>query len=203
MALLLEGSGWGLWLTRTVVVLPVVTAMAVIGEIWRIIYFPAPNGFLNSILGSFGLPAGTFLDSPSTALVSIGAVGIWAGAPYNMVVFLAGLAGIDRNLYEAAAVDGASTLRRIWSITIPGLAGSFIIVLTLAAIRALGIFTEVYVLTGGGPAGSTTVWMTAVFSLGFERNNIGVASAASVLLLLTTMGLTILTQFLTRRKTDR
>ncbi|MDO4899800.1 carbohydrate ABC transporter permease [Actinomyces sp.] len=202
LALVLEGSGIGLWLTRTVVVLPVVTATAVIGEIWRIIYFPDAGGFLNTILGWFHLGPSTFLDSPSTALMSVAAVGIWSGAPYNMVIFLAGLAGIDRNLYEAAAVDGAGRWRRLWSIVIPSLRSSMIIVLTLAAIRALGIFTEVYVLTGGGPANSTTTWMTQVYTQGFDRSDVGVASAASMLLLATTLTLTIIVRWLAARRRE-
>lgn len=202
LALLLEGSGFALWVARTIVVLPVVTAMAVIGEIWRLIYYPASTGFLNSIFGSVGLGPYPWLDSPASALASIMIVGIWAGAPYNMVVFLAGLAGIDRSLYESASVDGASRWRRLVDIVIPGLRGSFVIVLTLSAIRSLGIFTEVYVLTGGGPAGSTHVWMTQVYSQGFDRSNIGLASAASMLLLLVTAGLTTFVQALSRRKAD-
>ena len=200
LALMLEGTGLGLWLTRTIVVLPVVTAMAVIGEIWRIIYYPDSSGLLNSVLGTVGLGPSSFLDSPETALMSIAAVGIWSGAPYNMVIFLAGLAGIDRNLYEAAAMDGAGTLRRVRSIVIPNLRGSFAIILTLSAIRALGIFTEVYVLTGGGPAGSTTTWMTQIYSVGFSRNDVGVASAGSILLLLTTLTLTVVVRRLSARK---
>ncbi|WP_103063185.1 carbohydrate ABC transporter permease [Actinomyces qiguomingii] len=202
LALMLEGSSLGLWLTRTVVVLPVVTATAVIGEIWRIIYFPDADGFLNTILAWFHLGPFPFLDSPRTALISVAAVGIWAGAPYNMVIFLAGLAGIDRNLYEAAAVDGAGRWRRLWSIVIPSLRSSMVIVLTLAAIRALGIFTEVYVLTGGGPANSTTTWMTQVYTQGFDRSDVGVASAASILLLATTLTLTIIVRWLTARRSE-
>jgi multiple sugar transport system permease protein len=78
-----------------------------------------------------------------------------------------------------------------------------VIVLTLAAIRSLRSFTEVYVLTGGGPAGSTEVWMTRMYSLGFQRNDIGVASAAAVLLLVVTLLLTVGTQLLAKRKAAR
>lgn len=202
LAFLLEGAGFGLWLTRTVVVLPVVTALAVVGEIWRLIYYSDSSGFLNSVLGTFGLGPFTFLSSPDTALMSIAVVGIWTMAPYNMVIFLAGLAGIDRNLYEAAAMDGAGTLRRLHSIVIPSLRSSFVIVLTLSAIRALGIFTEVYVLTGGGPASSTTTWMTQVYTVGFDRSDVGVASAGSLLLLIVTFTLTVVVRGLSARRRD-
>ncbi|UZX01755.1 sugar ABC transporter permease [Arthrobacter sp. CDRTa11] len=203
LALLLEGQARSLWVLRTAIFLPVVTALAVVGEIWRILYFPTPDGPLNSILSSVGLGPLQFLNGTDTALWSIAVVGIWSGAPYNMVIILAGLTGVDRSLYESAGVDGATVWQRLRYITLPALRPSIVIVLTLAAIRSLRSFTEVYVLTGGGPAGSTEVWMTRMYSLGFQRNDIGVASAAAVLLLLVTLLLTVGTQLLARRKAQR
>ncbi len=203
LALLLEGSTRSLWIVRTAVFLPVVTAVAVVGEIWRILYFPSDIGFLNSILGAIGLGPLQVLSDPSTALFWVMVVGIWIQAPYNMVILLAGLTGIDRGLYEAADMDGATRWHRLRYIVLPGLAPAFSVVITLAAIRALRIFTEVYVLTGGGPAGSTEVWMTRVYAAGFERNDLGVASAASTLLLLVTIVLTITVQMIGRRKDAR
>jgi len=203
LALLLEGQARSLWILRTTIFLPVVTALAVVGEIWRILYFPTADGPLNSILGWLGLGPMQFLNGTDTALWSIAVVGIWSGAPYNMVIILAGLTGVDRSLYESAGVDGASIWQRLRYITLPALRPSLIIVLTLAAIRSLRSFTEVYVLTGGGPAGSTEVWMTRMYSLGFQRNDIGVASAAAVLLLVVTLLLTVGTQLLGKRKAAR
>lgn len=200
LALLLEGPSRVLQIARTAVFLPVVTAIAVIGEIWRTIYVPTDAGLLNSILGVVGIPPQPFLSDPSTALMWIAVVGIWTSAPYNMLIILAGLAGIDRSLYEAAAVDGATRWHRIKYIVVPGLRAALSVVLTLAALRSLRIFTEVFVLTGGGPAGSTEVWMTRVYSVGFAANDLGVASAASMLLLLVTIILTIGVRQLTTSK---
>jgi multiple sugar transport system permease protein len=199
LALLLEGQTRSLWVVRTAVFLPVVTALAVVGEVWRLLYLPTDDGFVNTVLGFIGFGPQPFLDSPDTALWSVMTVGIWIGAPYNMVIILAGLAGVDRSLYEAAAMDGVSVWQRLRYITLPALRPALTIVLTLAAIRGLRIFTEVYVLTGGGPAGSTEVWMTRVFSLGFERNDIGVASAGSMVLLAVTLVLTVGVRLLSRR----
>ncbi|KJC64965.1 carbohydrate ABC transporter membrane protein 1, CUT1 family [Agreia bicolorata] len=200
LALLLEGSSRRLWFVRTAVFLPVVTAVAVVGEIWRILLFPTESGFINSILGMVGIQAQGFLSDPNTSLGYVMAVGIWISAPYNMVIILAGLAGIDRALYESAAVDGVTTWQRLRYIVFPALRPALSVVLTLAAIRSLRIFTEVFVLTGGGPAGSTEVWMTRVFSLGFKGNDLGVASAASVLLLVATLVLTVSVRMVSNRK---
>ncbi|MCO1574976.1 sugar ABC transporter permease [Crossiella sp. SN42] len=200
LALLLEGTARSLWFVRSAVFLPVVAATAVVGEIWRLLYYPAEGGFLNSLLSWAGLGPSTFLDHPDTSLWSVMAVGIWKGAPYDMVILLAGLAGIDRQLYESAAIDGCTTWQRVRYITLPALRPAITILLTLASIRGLRVFTEVYVLTGGGPAGSTDVWMTRVFSLGFETSELGVASAGSVVLFLVTLLLTLFVQLLRRRR---
>ncbi|GAA3776264.1 carbohydrate ABC transporter permease [Streptomyces phyllanthi] len=191
LALLLEGQTRSLKFVRAAVFLPVVTATAVVGEMWRLLYYPTSDGLINSALGVLGLGPVPFLDNPDTALWATMAMGIWIWAPYNMVILLAGLAGVDRSLYEAAAMDGVSLRQRLRHITLPAIRPALGIVLTLAAIRGLRAFTEVYVLTGGGPAGSTEVWMTRAYTLGFTRNDIGGASAASAVLLCVTLLLTV------------
>ncbi|MEN8874893.1 MAG: sugar ABC transporter permease [Pacificibacter sp.] len=200
LALLLEGPSRTLWFVRTAVFLPVVTASAVVGEIWRIIYYPAADGFLNKVIGLFGIDPIRYLEDTSVALYAVMTVGIWSSAPYYMVIFLAGLAGVDRSLYEAAAIDGARMRHRILYVTIPALRPAIMIVSILAAVRALRIFTDVWVLTGGGPAGSTQVWMTQIYTQGFERNNLGVASVASILLLIASVLLTVVAIYFTRNK---
>jgi multiple sugar transport system permease protein len=200
LALLLEGTARHLWFVRTAVFLPTVTAMAVVAALWRIIYYPAADGALNSVLGWIGLGPSQYLDSPHSALVSVLGVGVWRSAPYDMMIFLAGLAGVDRTLYEAAEVDGASIRQRLWNVTFPALRPVFGIVLTLAAIRGLRVFTEIYLLTNGGPNGSTEVVMTLVYKLGLERNELGVASAGAMLLLVATVALTLVAQYARRRR---
>ncbi|WP_298555168.1 carbohydrate ABC transporter permease [Streptomyces luteogriseus] len=199
LALLLEGQARSLKIIRTAVFLPVVTATAVVGEMWRLMYYPTSDGLINSGLGLLGLGPVPYLDNPGTALWATMAMGIWMLAPYNMVIILAGLAGVDRSLYEAAAMDGVSLWQRLRHITLPAIRPALGIVLTLAAIRGLRVFTEVYVLTGGGPAGSTDVWMTRAYTLGFTRNDIGGASAASVVLLCVTLLLTVTVNYLRKR----
>ncbi len=194
LALLLEGSARQLWIVRTAVFLPTVAAMAVVAEVWRILYYPAPDGAINTILGYFGTGPSQFLNSEDSSLLSVMAVGIWRGAPYDMMIFLAGLAGVDRTLYEASAADGAGPLRRIWHITFPALRPVFAILFTLAAIRGLRVFTEIFLLTNGGPNGSTEVLMTLIYKLGLERGELGVAAAGSMILLLATVVLTLAVQ---------
>ena len=150
---------------------------------------------MNTILGWLGMGPSQFLNGEDSSLLSVMAVGIWRGAPYDMMIFLAGLAGVDRTLYEASAADGAGIFRRIWHVTLPSLRPVFAILFTLAAIRGLRVFTEVFLLTNGGPNGSTEVLMTLIYKLGLERGELGVAAAGSMILLLATVVLTLAVQF--------
>ncbi|MCP2344935.1 carbohydrate ABC transporter permease [Nonomuraea roseoviolacea] len=200
LALLIEGPARYLWFVRTAAFLPVVTTMAVVAEVWRIMYHPGDTGMVNSILGWFGGDPQPFLASEHSSLLSIMGMSVWRGTPYDMMIFLAGLVGVDRSLYEAAAVDGATTWKRLRHITLPALRPVFWILFTLAAIRGLRVFVEVYVLTNGGPNGSSEVLMTLVYKLGFQKGELGVASAGGILLFLATLLLTVLVQVMRRRQ---
>lgn len=107
---------------------------------------------------------------------------------------------MDRGLYEAAKVDGASRLQRVWHVTVPGLRSVFSILFILAAIRGLRVFTEVFLLTNGGPDGSTEVVMTLIYKLGLEQNRLGVGAAGAVLLFIATLILTVVVHLLRRRE---
>ncbi|WP_199041818.1 carbohydrate ABC transporter permease [Glycomyces salinus] len=200
IALLLEGTARHLWLVRTAVFLPTIVTMAVVAEVWRVLYYPAPDGVVNSVLAWIGLGPSQFLNSADTSLSSVIAVGIWRHAPYDMMIILAGLAGVDRTLYEAASADGANTWQRLRHVTLPALRPVFIILLTLAAIRGMRVFTEIFLLTNGGPNGSTEVLMTLIYKLGLERNELGIAAAGSVVLLAVTVVLTLAVQAVRARR---
>ncbi|MFF7249740.1 carbohydrate ABC transporter permease [Embleya sp. NPDC008237] len=200
LALLMEGQSRRLGFVRSAAFLPVVVPMAVVAELWRIMYHPTDDGMLNSILGLVGLGPSGFINDPDTSMSSIMLTGIWRGAPYDMMIFLAGLTSVDRGLYEAARVDGASRWQRVRHVTVPGLRSVFSILFILAAIRGLRVFTEVFLLTNGGPNGSTEVVMTLIYKLGLEQNRLGVGAAGAVLLFVATLILTIIVQLLRRRE---
>lgn len=199
LALLVEGKARHLWLVRTAAFLPVVTTLAVAAEVWRIMYHPSDQGPLNTIISWVGIGPQPYLADEDSSLLSIMGVGIWRGAPYDMMIFIAGLAGVDRNLYESAAVDGASVWRRFVHVTVPALRPVFAILFTLAAIRGLRVFTEVFLLTNGAPNGSTEVLMTLIYKLGLQQGYLGVASAGSIVLFVATVILTVMVRMLRRR----
>lgn len=191
LALFLEGPARHLRFIRTAIFLPAITSVAIIAEIWRILFNSADYGIVNSTLSFLGIAPQGFLSDPNQALWVLILMSIWKSAPYDMVIFVAGLVGINRELYDAASVDGASPLRKFWHVTIPGIIPSISVVVMLSFIRGFRIFAEVYATTGGGPAGSTSTIMTHIYKVGFEELNYGYASAVSLLLLLFTVALTL------------
>lgn len=193
LALLLESPARHVRILRTAVFLPAVTAMVAVAELWGALLFPGRYGAVNSFLGALGIGAQPFLASPHSSLWTVMLIQVWKAAPYDMVIFIAGLVGIDRQLYESASIDGANAWQRLRRITIPSLRPITTIVLTLGIIRGLRVFTEINVLTGGGPGGSTETIVTTTFKAATVSNDTGYASAISTLLLIATILLTSLT----------
>ncbi|CCN73641.1 carbohydrate ABC transporter permease [Vibrio nigripulchritudo] len=191
VALALQEQARHIKIIRTAIFIPAVTSVAIIAEIWRIAFYPVPYGVINTIIGWFSIEPQGFLSDPDQALLTVILLQVWKSVPYNMVIFLAGLSGVSRDLYDAASVDGANIWRKIWHVTIPGLVPAISVVVMLSFIRGFRVFAEIYTTTGGGPGGSTEVIMTHVFKAGFERFDYGYATAISFLLLVFTLFLTL------------
>jgi multiple sugar transport system permease protein len=186
LAQALQGTARHMRILRTAMFLPAVTSVAVVAEIWRILYAPTPDGVINTIIGWVGMPPQGFWSDPRQALGALVGMHVWKHVPYDTVIFVAGLAGVNRELYDAAAVDGANAWHRFVHVTLPGLAPAITVVLALGFIRGFRVFTEVYATTGGGPAGSTEVVMTHIYKQGFQELDYGYAAAASTVLFIFT-----------------
>ncbi|WP_419144712.1 carbohydrate ABC transporter permease [Klebsiella oxytoca] len=199
LAMLLEGPARHLRFIRTAIFLPAVTSAAIVAEMWRILFNPTPNGVVNHLLSWFGIDDQGFLASSDQALWVIMLLHIWKAIPYNMVIFIAGLAGISRDLYDAANVDGANWWNRLRYVTLPGMIPALSVVLMLSFIRGFRVFAEVYATTGGGPSNATEMIMTHIYKLGFEQFDYGYASAVSFLLFAFTVVLTIVHLTLKKR----
>ncbi len=162
--------------------IPVVTSMVVVGIVWKGLY--NESGILNHLLLSFhliGKPI-SWLDTPQTALLSVAIVIIWRGLGYYMVIYLAGLQAISKELYEASEIDGARRFRQFVAITVPLLKPSILIVSVMTTINAFKIFDEVYIMTGGGPVRSTETIVYFIYDAAFSKLRVGYASAAGVVL---------------------
>jgi multiple sugar transport system permease protein len=186
LAQALQGTARHMRILRTAMFLPAVTSVAVVAEIWRILYAPTPDGVINTVIGWGGVAPQGFWSDPRQALGALVGMHVWKHVPYDTVIFVAGLAGVNRELYDAAAVDGANAWHRFVHVTLPGLAPAITVVLALGFIRGFRVFTEVYATTGGGPAGSTEVVMTHIYKQGFQELDYGYAAAASTVLFIFT-----------------
>jgi multiple sugar transport system permease protein len=192
LALLLESPARHVRILRTAVFLPTVIAMVAAAELWKTLLYPSGYGAVNSLLGHAGVGTQPFFSSPHSSLASVVGMQIWKHAPYDMVIFIAGLAGIDRQLYEAAHLDGATWRQRLRFVTLPELRPITTIVLVLGIIRGLRVFTDIWVSTNGGPAGSTESVVTFLYRQFSENNDTGYAAAIGTVLLATTISLTCL-----------
>lgn len=170
--------------------LPVVTSGVVLSVVWLYLYDPA-FGLLNYLLGGVGVDPVLWLADPTFSLVSIVLMyhaSHWGG---SIILLTASMGGIPKELYEAASIEGASILRQILSITVPLLKPALTYVSILGTIASLQIFTEIFVMTRGGPNYATTNLVFSIYEYGFIRFDFGRASAVAVILLLITVSLAV------------
>lgn len=177
---------------------PMVTSTVAAAMVWWWMYNPQ-FGIFNVLLKLVGLPEQPWLMSSRMALPSIIIFSVWKNLGYNMIIYLAGLQAIPPQFYEAATIDGAGTVKRFWRITIPLLAPTTTFILIYDTILALQVFDQVFVLTGGGPAGSTNVVVLDLYRQAFERYNFGYAAAEAMVLFLFIMGVTVLQYLYSQR----
>jgi multiple sugar transport system permease protein len=178
IALLLNQALRGLAIFRTAFFLPVVTPLVVAAIVWKWVY-NGDYGLANYYLTQLHLidePV-RWLSNPDLALPSVIVMTIWKGVGFAMVVYLAGLQAIPEDYYEAAKVDGAGAWHRLRHITIPLVAPSSFFLLVIGVIGAFQVFTEVYIMTNGGPLQSTSTIVYYLWDMGFKEFQMGYASA--------------------------
>jgi multiple sugar transport system permease protein len=164
---------------RTFYFAPVVVPMVVVSVIWTFLYNPG-QGTINYFLGLVGLGPYDWLGSTHLAFPAIMLLSIWQGVGFQMVIYLAGLQEIPDSLYEASAIDGASQVQDFFYITVPMLRNTHIFVITTTTILAFRLFTQVWVMTAGGPQNATMTTIVHVVLQGFRQLNVGYASALTV-----------------------
>jgi multiple sugar transport system permease protein len=185
-------------LFKAVYFAPMVTSTAAAAMVWWWLYNPQ-FGLFNVLLRLVGLPDQPWLMSSHTALTAIIIFSVWKTLGYNMIIYLAGLQAIPIQFYEAATIDGASALGRFWRISVPLLAPTTTFLLIYNGILAFQVFDQVFVLTGGGPAGATNVVVLEVYRQAFERYNMGYAAAEATVLFVLILGITALQYFYSKR----
>jgi multiple sugar transport system permease protein len=201
LAMLVNAKVRGRNFFRTVYFIPVVTSMVVVSLLWRFIY--EPDGLLNQLIRtvSFGAWEGTdWLNNPTTAMPAIMIMSIWQAVGFHMVIWLAGLQTIPGDLYEAAALDGASGWRLFRNVTWPSLLQTRTFVLITITIAAFSLFTQISVMTQGGPLDSTTTVVFMAVRTGYEQHATGYAAAVSLVFFVIVLTISLVQRFLTREK---
>jgi multiple sugar transport system permease protein len=168
-------------LFRTALFLPVVTTLVAVAVVWRYLYHPR-YGLLNYGLGLFGIGPIDWLGDPDWAMPAIILLAIWKNFGFNMIIFSAGLQSIPAQLYEAAALDGASAWQQFRHVTLPMLAPTFLFVVVITLIGYFQLFAEPYVMTQGGPDNSTLSVVLLMYQEGFRWWNMGYAAAVAFVL---------------------
>ncbi|HET9649217.1 MAG TPA: sugar ABC transporter permease [Microlunatus sp.] len=193
----------GQWFFRLAFFVPFILPSAAIALIWNFIYTPS-TGLWNSLQTLLGAESpNPVLGTPDLAMIGIAITTIWWTIGFNFVLYLAGLQDIPRELYEAAAVDGATSWQQIRHISIPMLSRTTTLVILLQIIASLKIFDQVYLMTAGGPGTSTQVLLQLVTTTAFTDYRVGAASAASVLLFIVILLVTVIRQFVQRAQERR
>jgi multiple sugar transport system permease protein len=182
LAVALNRARRGIGLLRAAFFAPVVASTVVTAAIWRLLLDPS-NGLLNGVLGVFGLPPQGFITSQSEALPSIVMMQVWQQVGLTMVIFLGGLQFIPQDLYDAAAVDGTGPWQRFRYLTWPLLRRTTVVVAVITSITALQTFAPAFVLTQGGPNGSTSFLVYRIYRQAFSLLDPAYASAMSLALL--------------------
>ncbi|MGF6989183.1 multiple sugar transport system permease protein [Lachnospiraceae bacterium PM6-15] len=183
IAALLNTKIKGKSIYRTIYFLPSVTMAAAVALVWKWI-FNGQSGVLNAILRAFGLSAREWLQDPKTSLYCIMVVGIWMVVGYNMIILLAGLQGVSKSYYEAAAIDGAGPVKQFFAITIPLLSPTIFFVLITSIISGFQVFDTVYMMVGKGSMAfeSTQTVVMLFYRNAFDYGQKGYAAAISVLI---------------------
>lgn len=203
LAMLVNQQLRGVRVYRAIYFSPVVVVMTVAATIWLLLYSP-DRGLLNGLLSliSFGTLQSDWLRSETMALPSIMIMSIWQGVGFQMIIILAGLQEIPGDLYEAAAIDGASPWQRFAFITIPQLRNTLLFVGTVTMILSFRLFDQVWVMTRGAPLGRTNVMMLEMVNVGFEQQQIARGSAIAVVFFLIVLGLTLIQRRIIHEEVD-
>jgi ABC-type sugar transport system permease subunit len=193
LAVILWSGSWGRNFFRVVFFLPVILPAVVAGLVWGWIYHPL-FGPLNTGLTAIGLGdwAQGWLGNEETALFAVLVAAIWGTFGFVVVMFLAGLQGVDSDLVDASVVDGANARQRLWYVLLPAIAPVFTFVLTITLVGAFSVFDIIYVMTRGGPGTATEVIAGYAFRVGFGRNDQGYGAAVAMVIAVISLVLALL-----------
>ena len=193
LAILINQKIKGITLYKILIYLPVIVSIVVAAIAFKWLY--AQQGILNYILNVMHINSIGWLTDPKYAIYSVIIVTIWKGIGYYMMIYLAALMSVPKELYEACDIDGANFLTKHLTVTIPHIMPTIALVTTISSISAMKIFAEIYVMTKGGPLNSTKTIVYYIYEKAFENLDLGYASAMAVILLIIVMAFSLVNIF--------
>ncbi len=182
IALLLMGSGFFVSFLRTVFFSPTVTSMVAISAVWLYIFHPQ-YGTLNNLLGLVGIAPIAWLNDPNTSLYSLIILNVWKRMGFCSVIYLGALLNIPRDLYEAAEIDGADRMQKFRNITLPMISPATFMLIILLTIEVFQIFTQIDIMTQGGPDKATMTLLASMYYTAFTEFRMNEGSTLSIILL--------------------
>ncbi|WP_230192659.1 MULTISPECIES: carbohydrate ABC transporter permease [unclassified Paenibacillus] len=197
-ALLLNRKVRGIKFYRAAIFIPVITSWIAVSIVWRW-FLNGQSGLVNYFLSWFGIQGPVWLQDFFWAMPAIIAVTVWKDVGFVAIILLAGLQEIPDDYYEAAQIDGATSWSRLFKITLPLLTPALFFVLTISLINSFQLFDQVMIMTGGGPAGSTSTIVEQVYKNAFMNNKMGFASAQSWVLFAIIFVITVIQNQLQKR----
>lgn len=199
LALLANRPFKGVGLFRSALYVPAIVSLTAVSMIWLWLY--SQHGLINEILSALGLPSQRWLSEPDSALNAVSLMRVWKALGSNMVLILAGLQVIPKELYEAASVDGANARSQFRHVTLPGLRPVLIFVVTMDIVFLSQSFGELFVMTQGGPLGRTTTVNYLIYKQAFEYNQLGSAAAMAFVLFALIAGFSLISVHALRERT--
>ncbi|MCD8097495.1 MAG: sugar ABC transporter permease [Lachnospiraceae bacterium] len=198
LALLLRKNFRGSGIFKFVLFSPWITPTVAISIVWTWI-FKADGGITNIVLGFFGLPALKWINSSSTAMLSVIIVTVWKSLGYAMIFYLSALEKVPAELYEASSLDGAKPLRQFLDMTLPSISPTTFFLMIITMVNSLQAYDQIQILTQGGPSGSTRTLLYMYYQLGFQEFKMGEATAIAVIMIIITVLLSLI-QFTASKK---
>lgn len=198
VAVLFDKNVKGVGLFRVLLFIPVLTSWVAGAIIWRSV-LSGQYGLLNNVLTMIGITGPSWLTDKNWAMIAIVMVSIWKDLGFFSLILFGGLRGIDRTLYEAARIDGASNYKVLTKITLPLLTPTLFFVLITTIVNSFQLFPQIMVMTGGGPEGATQVMVERIYTYGFRYFQMGYASALAIILMLVIVTITIIQMVLQKK----
>lgn len=199
LAILIDKYTYGKSYFKVAFFMPYISSVVAIAVVWQVLFHPS-QGPINQVLMSLGIEnPPTWISDPSFALISVMIIHIWISIGFNLIVYIAGLQSIPKELYEAADMDGANAWHKLANITFPVISPTSFFLLITGIIATFKVFDLIAVLTQGGPLNSTTMLVWHLYEMAFLNLEIGYASAIAVVLFLLVFTITIL-QWISQKK---